>query len=127
MNVIEKQSLRKRKSILYLVEKGEYSIGYALLKVEELNDNGKLTEEDYDFLADYLEELLDKEIEMEDGTKYIVIDTTIIDRKKYALISNVDDVLESVFVEVKIDDGITFEEVSDQNLKYEIMKALKNN
>lgn len=74
-----------------------------------------------------MEELLDKEIEMEDGTKYIVIDTTIIDRKKYALISNVDDVLESVFVEVKTDDGITFEEVSDQNLKYEIMKALKNN
>jgi uncharacterized membrane protein YvbJ len=60
MNIIEKQSLRKRKSILYLVEKGEYSIGYALLKVEELNDNGKLTEEDYDFLATYLEELLDK-------------------------------------------------------------------
>lgn len=60
MNLIEKQSLRKRKSILFLVEKGEYSIGYALLKVEELNDSGKLTEEDYDYLADYLEELLDK-------------------------------------------------------------------
>lgn len=77
MNIIEKQSLRKRKSILYLVEKGEYSIGYALLKVEELNDNGKLTEEDYDFLANYLEELLDKENE-------IIEENTVEDTAKIA-------------------------------------------
>ena len=61
MTVIEKQSLRKRKSIIYLVERGEYSLGYALLKVEELNDAGKLTEEDYEFLAEYIENSLDQQ------------------------------------------------------------------
>ena len=60
MNLIEKQSLRKKKSILYLVDKGEYSVGYALLKVEELYDNGKLIDNDYEELAEYLEELLEK-------------------------------------------------------------------
>lgn len=61
MTVIEKQSLRKRKSIIYLVERGEYSLGYALLTVEELHDAGKLTEEDYEFLAEYIENLLDQQ------------------------------------------------------------------
>ena len=60
MTIKEKQSLRKKKSIYYLVNNGEYSVGYALLKVEELNDAGKLTEEDYEELADYLEDLLNK-------------------------------------------------------------------
>lgn len=61
MTIIEKQSARKKKSIIYLVNNGEYSIGYALLKVEELNDAGKLTEEDYEELAEYLESLLEPE------------------------------------------------------------------
>ena len=65
MTIIEKQSLRKRKSIIYLVEKGEYSLGYALLKVEELFDNGKLTNDDYNYLADWLDELLEQEEAME--------------------------------------------------------------
>lgn len=60
MTIKEKQSLRKKKSILYLVDNGEYSLGYALLKVEELNDAGKLTEEDYEELAEYIEGLLNK-------------------------------------------------------------------
>lgn len=61
MTVLEKQSARKRKSIIYLVEKGEYSLGYALLKVEELYDNGKLTDDDYDYLAGWIEDLLEEE------------------------------------------------------------------
>ena len=60
MTIIEKQSARKKKSIIYLVNNGEYSIGYALLKVEELNDAGKLTEEDYEELAEWLEGLLEQ-------------------------------------------------------------------
>lgn len=60
MTIIEKQSLRKKKAILYLIDKGEYSLGYALLKVEELYDAGKLTDDDYNELADYIEELLNK-------------------------------------------------------------------
>ena len=61
MTILEKQSARKRKSIIYLVEKGEYSLGYALLKVEELYDNGKLTDDDYDYLATWIEDLLEEE------------------------------------------------------------------
>ncbi len=61
MTVLEKKSLRKKKAILNLVEKGEYSPAYALMLVEQLSDEGKLTEEDYEELATYLEELLDKE------------------------------------------------------------------
>ena len=60
MTIIEKQSARKKKSIIYLVNNGEYSVGYALLKVEELNDAGKLTEEDYEELAEWLEGLLEQ-------------------------------------------------------------------
>ena len=61
MTILEKKSLRKKKSILSLVQKGEYSAGYAMILVEELNDNGKLTDSDYEELAEYLEELLDEE------------------------------------------------------------------
>lgn len=64
MTLFEKQSARKRKSIIYLVERGEYSLGFALLKTEELNDAGKLTEEDYEYLSSYLEELIDRENEI---------------------------------------------------------------
>lgn len=60
MTIIEKKSLRKRKAILSLVEKGEYSIGYALMLVEELSDTGKLTDNDYEYLAEYLESLLNE-------------------------------------------------------------------
>ena len=60
MTIIEKHSERKKKAILYLIDKGEYSLGYALLKVEELYDAGKLIDEDYNELADYIEELLNK-------------------------------------------------------------------
>ena len=61
MTILERQSARKRKSIIYLVENGEYSLGYALLKVEELYDGGKLTDEDYEYLANWIEELLEQE------------------------------------------------------------------
>ena len=61
MTIIEKKSLRKKKSILSLVKKGEYSAGYAMILVEELNDNGKLTDNDYEELAEFLEELLNEE------------------------------------------------------------------
>lgn len=60
MTIIEKKSLRKRKAILSLVEKGEYSVGYALMLVEELSDSGKLTDNDYEYLAEYLESILNK-------------------------------------------------------------------
>ena len=38
-----------------------------------------------------MEELLNKDIEMEDGSKYVVVDVATIEKKHYALISNVSD------------------------------------
>lgn len=61
MTILEKKSNRKKISILSLVKKGEYSVAYALMLVEELSDAGKLTDSDYDELATYLEELLNEE------------------------------------------------------------------
>lgn len=60
MTILEKKSLRKKKAILSLVEKGEYSPAYALMLVEELSDSGKLTDDDYEELATYLENLLNE-------------------------------------------------------------------
>lgn len=74
-----------------------------------------------------MNELLDKEFELEDGKKYIVVDYTSINKKNYALISNIDDILDSSFVQIILDDGISFETVTDQNLKREIMEKIKNN
>lgn len=61
MTILEKKSLRKKKAIMSLVEKGEYSVAYALMLVEELSDEGKLTDNDYEELAEFLENLLNEE------------------------------------------------------------------
>lgn len=59
MTILEKKSERKKKSIMKLVETGEYSIAFALLEAERLNDEGKLLDNDYEELAEYLESLLE--------------------------------------------------------------------
>jgi len=61
MTLVEKKSKRKATAILNLVKSGEYSPSYALMVAEELNDNGKLLDLDYEPLAEYLEELINKE------------------------------------------------------------------
>lgn len=58
MTIIEKKSERKKKAIMLLVKTGEYSIPYAIMLAEELNDEGKLLDKDYEDLAEYLESLL---------------------------------------------------------------------
>lgn len=58
MTIIEKKSLRKKKAIMELVKNQEYSIAYAMMIAEELNDNGKLLDNDYEELAEWLESLL---------------------------------------------------------------------
>ena len=70
MTIIEKKSERKKKAILNLVKSGEYSIAYALMLAEELNDEGKLLDKDYEELAEYLEGLLTpEEPETEENTE----------------------------------------------------------
>lgn len=58
MTIVEKSSNRKKIAILELVKSGEYSVAYALSKVEELHDNNKLIDTDYEEVATYLENLI---------------------------------------------------------------------
>lgn len=61
MTLIEKKSERKKKAIMLLVESEEYSIAYAMMLAEELNDTGKLLDNDYEELMDWLESQLEPE------------------------------------------------------------------
>lgn len=66
MTIIEKKSERKKKAIMHLVDSGEYSIAFALMEAERLNDEGKLLDADYEELAEYLEGLLNVPEEVEE-------------------------------------------------------------
>lgn len=55
MSIIEKKSLRKKKAIMMLVESNEYSIAYAMMLAEQLNDETKLLDNDYEELMEWLE------------------------------------------------------------------------
>lgn len=76
MNIIERKSERKKKAIMMLVEDNEYSIPYAMMIAEQLNDQGKLLDNDYEELMEWLENRLnpptpepeeDLAIELTDG------------------------------------------------------------
>ena len=58
MTILEKKSERKKKAIIGMVKNGEMSIFYAMSEAERLNDEGKLLDNDYEELAEYLESLL---------------------------------------------------------------------
>lgn len=64
---IELKSERKRKAIQLLVEDGEYSIAYAMIYAEQLNDEGKLLDDDYDMLLEWLESRLETIVEEPNG------------------------------------------------------------
>lgn len=76
MTILEKKSNRKKLAILNLVKKGEYSISYALMLTEQLSDEGKLIDSDYEELAEYLESLLNEENEVVEETVEEVTETT---------------------------------------------------
>ena len=65
MTLLEKQSARKCKALKNLVDRGDYSPAYALEKLEEYFDKGKVIESDYEPLAEYLEDLIDNPVEEE--------------------------------------------------------------
>lgn len=70
MTILEKKSERKKKALINLVEKGEYSVAFALMEAERLNDEGKLLDNDYEEVAEYLESLLEPvEEEAQDKTQ----------------------------------------------------------
>ena len=68
MTILEKKSKRKATAIRNLVENGEYSPSYGLMIAEELNDEGKLLDVDYEPLAEWLESLLYQDEPEEDNT-----------------------------------------------------------
>ena len=72
MTLLEKQSARKCKALKNLVERGDYSPAYALEKLEEYFDKGKVIEKDYEELAEYLEDLIDNPVEEEPSTEPVV-------------------------------------------------------
>ena len=65
MTLLEKQSARKCKALKNMVERGDYSPSYALERLEEYFDKGKVIEADYEPLAEYLESLIDNPVEEE--------------------------------------------------------------
>lgn len=72
MTLLEKQSARKCKALKNLVERGDYSPAYALEKLEEYFDKGKVIERDYEELAEYLEDLIDNPVVEEPSTEPVV-------------------------------------------------------
>ena len=72
MTLLEKQSARKCKALKNLVDRGDYSPAYALEKLEEYFDKGKVIERDYEELAEYLEDLIDNPVEEEASTEPVV-------------------------------------------------------
>ena len=74
-----------------------------------------------------MKELLNKEIEMDDGSRYVVVDVAKLNDKNYALISNISDILDSEFTEVKIENGeILFEEIDDPKIKFDLMRLMQD-
>ncbi len=57
-------SKRKVKALRYLVESGEYSACYALDKLSDLYVEGIVLEVDYEPLAEYLDEFMDRPVEL---------------------------------------------------------------
>lgn len=75
MTILEKKSERKKKAIMLLVQNGEYSIAYALMEAERLNDEGKLLDKDYEELAEWLESLMPVEDDTDDTDDTVVNST----------------------------------------------------
>ena len=63
MTRLEKKSKRKALAIKTLVDSGEYSAEYGLNEAERLNDEGRLLDVDYEPLAEYLEEIINRPVE----------------------------------------------------------------
>ena len=80
MTLPEKKSLRKKKAIMQLVEAGEYSLAYAMMLAEQLNDEGKLLDNDYEELAEWLEarmEPIEEELDENNTEEYFNPDLTL--------------------------------------------------
>lgn len=77
MTIIEKKSERKKKAIMMLVEDNEYSIPYAMMLAEQLNDEGKLLDNDYEELMEWLENRLNPPTPEPEPEEYFNSDLTL--------------------------------------------------
>ena len=75
MTILEKSSNRKCKSLKKMVEIGEYSVAYALERLENYHDEGRIIDIHYETLAEYLESLLEPVEEIENEMSPIEEDT----------------------------------------------------
>ena len=77
MTLLERQSKRKCKALKNLVDRGDYSPSYALEKLEDYFDKGKVIESDYEPFAEYLEELIDAPVVEEPSTEPVIEEEVI--------------------------------------------------
>ena len=63
MTILEKRSATRVKALKNLVDKGEYPVEYAIVKLDELNEKGLVTAKDYEETFDYFDEILNRPIE----------------------------------------------------------------
>ena len=77
MTILEKKSLRKKKAIMQLVESGEYSIAYSMMLAEQLNDEGKLLDNDYEAIENIyvmLEDEIKNVFSIRTNDRYYLLD-----------------------------------------------------
>ncbi len=74
MSLIEKRSERRCTALKHLVMENVYSPSYALEKLEELFDEGKVLEAHYEPLAEWLEEQLIEQEEQEEEESFNIVD-----------------------------------------------------
>ena len=79
MTILERKSERKKKALKLLVETGEYTIAFAMIEAERLNDEGKLLDNDYEELMEYLESLLTpvEDANIEENASYTEQDASV--------------------------------------------------
>lgn len=75
MTILERKSERKKKAIMNLVKTGEYTIAYGLMEAERLNDEGKLLDNDYEEVAEYLESLLENTENTQEATEEEIVES----------------------------------------------------
>lgn len=75
MTILEKSSKRKVTALKKLTDNGEYSAEYSLKLLEDYHDSGKIIDSDYEELAEYLEELINREILEENSDKNKILES----------------------------------------------------
>ena len=77
MSILERRSATRVKALRKLVDKGEYPVEYAIGKLDELNEKGLLTANDYEETFEYFEELLNKEDEVDTEDTEVAQDASV--------------------------------------------------